>query len=237
MLGKLLGYGLKYGMKALPTAATLGTLGWLGTEAASIPRKAEKQSIIDGPDAFGDYSVPWYAARFVEEEKTKEMNKKRAKYLANDPRIQAHLGLGIAPPAPGEEIAQYLVKNAKEFNRLTNLQAAQNAIAISDAGFNSQEKQYLRSQDYNKYIDNRNLVNAANEQAINRWKAEIGLAREKATNDLEIRRDQLALQRLQTQLNQEKDMYNLETSRLNTRDKKRDATFDAIRAIGYAFGL
>ena len=111
MLGKVLGYGLKYGMKALPTAATLGTLGWLGSEVASIPRKAEKQAIIDGPDAFGDYSVPWYAAIPVEEQDQEYMNKKRAKYLAEDTRIQPYLALGIKPPTPGEEVEQYMVKN------------------------------------------------------------------------------------------------------------------------------
>jgi len=229
MIGALLGYGLK----ALPYAAGLYGLAELST----LPEKARQEALKAGPDASGKYKVPLWAAPFTSEENKDLMDAERAVILAKDPSMQPYAKYGFPSIKPGQSIAQYQALYGLDLEDKIDERTAKKEREKLTAAFMSPESEYNRGVAEAARQDRVAQVNWQNQNAANQFAAQVALAREQAQNDLSIRQDQLALNRLQAQMNQEKDLYNLETIRGNRKDKKTEAVIDSLAALAGLFGI
>ncbi|MAA76850.1 MAG: hypothetical protein CML73_02300 [Rhodobiaceae bacterium] len=229
MLGAMLGYGLK----ALPYAAGLYGLA----ELTTLPEKARQEALKAGPDASGKYKVPLWAAPFTSEDNKDLMDADRAVILAKDPRMQPYAKYGFPTIEPGKSIAQYQARYGLALEDKIAERNARKEREKLTAQFYSPESEYNRIIAENARQDLVAQTNWQNQNAASEFAARVALQREQGSNQLNLERERLALNRLQAQMNQEKDLYNLETAREGVRGKKQDAMFDALRAIGYAFGL
>lgn len=229
MIGALLGFGLK----ALPYAAGLYGLA----ELTTLPEKARQEALKAGPDTSGKYKVPLWAAPFTSEDNKDLMDADRAVILAKDPSMQPYAKYKFPTIEPGQSIAEYQAKYGLDLQDKIDEREALKTREKLTAAFMSPESDYNRVLAENAYQDRLAQTKWQNQNAANQFAARIGLAREQAQNDLSIRQEQLALNQLQTQMNQDARMYELGTYREGLKGKKQDAVFDAIKAIGYAFGL
>ena len=229
MIGALLGFGLK----ALPYAAGLYGLA----ELTTLPEKARQEALKAGPDASGKYKVPLWAAPFTSEQNKDLMDADRAVILAKDPSMQPYAKYGFPTIEPGQSIAQYQAQYGLDLEDKVNKRAATKAREQLTAAFMSPESEYNRNLAEAARQDRVAQVNWQNQNAANQFASQIALAREKAQNDLSIRQDQLALNQLQARMNQEKDLYNLETVRGNRKDKKTEAVIDSLAALAGLFGI
>lgn len=75
-------------LKAGGVTVGVGGLAGIGNAIKNLPKNAIKDAIREPPDEFGEYSVPFYLAPFVDEQDKKYMGGLRKKYLERDPEFQ-----------------------------------------------------------------------------------------------------------------------------------------------------
>ena len=229
MIGALLGYGLK----ALPYAAGLYGLA----ELTTLPEKARQEALKAGPDASGKYKVPLWAAPFTSEENKDLMDADRAVILAKDPSMQPYATYGFPSIEPGQSIAQYQAKYGLDLQDKIDARELKKDREKLTAAFMSPESEYNRGIAEAARQDRVAQVNWQNQNAANQFASRIALAREQAQNDVRMREDQLALNRLQTQMNHAESMYNLGTHREGVKGKQQDAIFKSLEALAGLFGI
>ena len=151
--------------------------------------------------------------------------------------MQPYAKYGFPSIKPGQSIAQYQALYGLDLEDKIDERTAKKEREKLTAAFMSPESEYNRGVAEAARQDRVAQVNWQNQNAANQFAAQVALAREQAQNDLSIRQDQLALNRLQAQMNQEKDLYNLETIRGNRKDKKTEAVIDSLAALAGLFGI